>query len=472
MKNKRFFLIILAAFIIIQPLIDVLTMLSKNYSEGSITVGIIIRTFFMLVIIGWITYAALHSKEAKKYFFYLAGLAVLLIVNLVVNYLGRDPETYNLIEELSYFFKIVYFPVLFFGLVLVLKEMKLKGTDSKKQLVNYFLLSSLIISAVFIIAQLTGTSIKNYSWSKEGWSGWFNAGNEIGATMAILLPITALYAAHLTNSVKDIFKWIPFILLSISMLALGTKVGYGGIIIVLLSVFVGSIIMLIWKNATERKEQLKANLLVSFILLILLVVVTPFTPVFGNMFTHFDILGISIDKPDITASPNEEKTEAEEKASKENIEITGAQFENLIFSSREVYVERSKKEFMSASNTRQLFGLGNDRNHVITADQKLPKLIEMDFHDWFFSFGLLGFIYLISPLLWYSGRYIYRFFKEFKSKFDYFHILTGISFLLGIGIAYTAGHVFTAPSVSIYMAFLLAIIVIYDDNYGKIAKKI
>lgn len=469
MKNKQLFLAILASFLIIQPLIDVLTTMTMGLPNSNLTVGIVIRIVYMAAMVAWITYMALHSRRAKLYFAYLAGFAVLIIVNFGVNYSIKDP--YYLMEELTFYSKTVYFHLLFFGFLLVLGEMKKNGTNTKKQLINYFLVVSLIISSIFIIAQLTGTSIQNYSNVKEGWSGWFSAGNEIGAVMTVLLPITALFAVYQAYKMNVVVKWIPFILLSISMLALGTKVGYGGIIITLLTVIIGSVIMLVWKNRTEERKNVKANLIVSLALLILFLVITPLTPVFGNMFAHFNLLGISIENEspyiedeELSKEQNEVLKKEKEKQDNEHA-LTGAQVENLIFSSRENYVADYKRQFAEAPNMQQLFGMGYAGNYKIE-ESGLPrfKMIEMDFHDWFYSLGILGFIYIMGPLIWFSGIYIFRFLVNFKSKFDYFHLLTGVAFLLGIGIAYTAGHVFTAPQVSIYMAFLLATLIIVDSK--------
>lgn len=469
MKNKHLLLVILAAFIIIQPFIDILTALTMESSDSSLTVGIILRMVYMALMAAFITYAALHSGRAKLYFAYLAGFAILIIVNFVVNYSVKDP--YFLMEELSFYSKTVYFHVLFFGFLLVLEEMKKNGTDTKNQLINYFLIVSLIISSIFVIAQLTGTSIQIYSGVKEGWSGWFSAGNEIGSIMTVLLPITALFAVYRTYKIKDVVKWLPFILLSLSMLALGTKVGYGGIVITLLTVIGGSAIMLVWKNGSEEIKKVKANLIVTIGLLIILVIVTPFTPVFNNMFSHFNILGISFEEKvpyiideELTKEQNEVLKKEKKKHDKEQA-VTSAQVENLIFSSRENYVEDYKRQFMDAPNSQQLFGMGYAGNYKIE-ESGLPrfKMIEMDFHDWFYSLGIIGFIYIMGPLIWFPGIYIFKFLVNFKTKFDYFHLLTGVSFLLGIGIAYTAGHVFTAPQVSIYMAFLLAVLIIVDKK--------
>src|SRR5690606_21218117 len=150
--------------------------------------------------------------------------------------------------------------------------------DISGKTTKFFWLSGMIIGIVFIVAQITGTSLSNYSHTKVGFTGWFYAGNEIGAIMAIVLPIMALYGAEKTDSWKKPWAWIPFVLLSIGMLALGTKVGYGGIIIVLLSVLIGSLIMLFFMK--KKTANVKSNLLISAVLTVILVVITPATPVY------------------------------------------------------------------------------------------------------------------------------------------------------------------------------------------------
>ena len=446
----------LVAFIIIQPIIDILTTASILFIDIPLTIGVIIRLAYLAVMAGWIIYAATKSKRAKLYLLYLVGFAVLVIVNFVTSMTVKEP--FFVVEELTFYTKVVYFHVLFFGFLLLIEALAKNGTDTKKQLVNYFLIASGIISAVFIIAQLTGTSLANYARSKEGWTGWFYAGNEIGATMAILLPITALYAVNKMTAAKKFIHWIPFILLSISMLALGTKVGYGGIIIVLLSVLIGSLIMLLMKNKDTDKQVVKANVLVSIILLIVLSFTTPFTPVFGNMFAHLNILGISMGDKPVELDEFGEEIEIDEEEEEDPF-ITGKQFENLVFSSREQYAADYTRQFAEAPISQKLFGMGFAGNYDYPQPHKPLKMIEMDFHDWFYSFGIIGFLYMMAPIVYFALKYVWQFITNFKTRFTYFGILTGVAFLIGIGISYTAGHVLTAPSVSIYLAFIFAVLV-------------
>jgi len=318
-----------------------------------------------------------------------------------------------------------------------------------------FLTSSLMISAVFIIAQVTNTSMQNYARSKEGWTGWFYAGNEIGAIMSILLPITMLYAVQKTNKWSDIKYWTPFVALSVSMLALGTKVGYGGIIVVLLSTLIGSLALWVWK----KQLTFKMNSILSGLFLTVLIAVTPFTPVFNNMYAHLGILGIDFsNEEDPELGQGEEP--GEEDVLDEEPTINREQFQNLVFSSREAYAQNYEVQFAVAPTSQKLIGMGFAGNYDEPTKEEPIKIIEMDFHDFFYSFGILGFIYVIAPLIYFAGKYLLDFVINLKTRFNYFAVFTGISFLLGIGISYTAGHVLTAPSVSIYLAALLAVLVV------------
>lgn len=445
--NYKKLLIWLVLFIAFQPIIDSLTLASMFLLETSITVGIVVRAFYMLVLACLLVWLCKKSKISRIFTLYLVGLAILLLANLLLNMQVKDP--FYLFQELKFFNKVIYFHIIFLGLIMVYKELKERNYDITGNTTKYFWISGLIIGIIFVVAQITGTSLSNYEYTKIGFSGWFYAGNEIGGIMAIVLPIMALYAIQRTDSIRNPWAWIPFCILAFGMIMLGTKVGYGGIVIVLLSVMFGSLIMLLMK---DRSTTVISNLWISVILTVVLAIATPFTPIFGNMFAHFDLLGIDFeDQPE----PNTELTIEEQE---EEDRITNEQVQNLVFSSREKYEAAMRQEFLNAPLSQQLLGMGFAGNYDPVESGESPKMIEMDFHDWFYSFGWLGFIYLMAPLVWFSGRFVFRFVSNIKTYFTYFNVLYGVAFLLGIGIAYTAGHVLTAPAVSIYLAAILAML--------------
>lgn len=106
MKNQRF-LLLMVAFIVVQPVIDILTTATILWTDLSISVGIVLRTIFFLLMAILISYFAFQSKRAKYYFAYLVGLVILLVINVGMNMQVKEP--YYLVQELTFFNKAVYF---------------------------------------------------------------------------------------------------------------------------------------------------------------------------------------------------------------------------------------------------------------------------------------------------------------------------------------------------------------------------
>ncbi|MEK4027848.1 MULTISPECIES: O-antigen ligase family protein [Bacillaceae] len=457
MLNQKTFLLLLI-FLVLQPVIDVMTTASLMILNVNLTVGVIVRVLYMAVILLILLKLAFSSRLAKKYIFYLIGLAVVIGINIAVNMNLKDP--YFLFKELKFYNKVIYFPILFLGFNMLYLQLKKQRVPLIEKTTAYFLYSSIIISAVFIVSFLTGTSLSNYSHTKIGFTGWFFAGNEIGAIMAIILPVTAVYAIEKTKSFKTSYYWIPFILLSISMLFLGTKVGYGGIVIVLIAACISLLIIYLTK---ERTKKTRANMLVSLLLLAALAVSTPFTPVFNNMYAHLGILNIDINKEEpkkeVTEEPEEEPEDTQQEPT-----ITEEQLQNLVFSSREKYLADFKQDFAEAPVLQKMFGMGFAGNYEMPEPGKEPKMIEMDFYDLFFSLGIIGFLYLIAPLLYYAVRFIIYFVSQIRETFTIPYVMYGVGFILALGIATTAGHVLTAPAVSIYVAALMSMLMVHSGT--------
>ena len=92
-------------------------------------------------------------------------------------------------------------------------------------------------------------------------------------------------------------------------------------------------------------------------------------------------------------------------------------------------------------------------------------MIEMDFYDLFYSLGIIGFITYIGSFLFVLLKTAMAFLKNIKLIFEPNYIFILVSLLLGLGISYTAGHVFTAPSVSIFFGSILALLYVEIKNH-------
>jgi hypothetical protein len=459
LKNNRLLNLFLI-FIIFQPIIDALTTFSIVTLESSATFGMFIRVLYMGLGVLFILMNIKNSKLAKSFFIYLVILGATILLNLVINYFIKSP--FYIGQEVKFFIKVSYLNIVFLNFILVFKMLKDQGKNIYLKSIKFILYSALIIGSIMVVSIVTSTSLESYTYSKIGFTGWFFAGNEIGAIIAIITPLVALHAIRATESYKDIYKWIPFLLVAFSLLMLGTKVGYGALLIVLLiSAFICG--FLIWKskNKTNKSKYIK-SFSISTLLLVVLLVLTPFTPVFTNTYTHIEFLGIDLNSDDNDTKSQDDNDTANDKDSenKDNEQINKKQLQNLILSSREDYLAKHREDYISSPIPQKIFGLGFAGNY----ETEEPKMIEMDFYDLFFSFGILGFSIFIAPLVYFVVKSAIKIIKNIKEYFTPKYVLMLASIALTLGIAYFAGHVFTAPAVSIYFAFIFALLIVEIDE--------
>ncbi|MCQ6278670.1 O-antigen ligase family protein [Bacillus sp. EB600] len=424
---------LLLLFILIQPFLDLITSLSLRLLQSSLTIGLLVR--FAVLFFGLFYLFFLRKYPNKKRIIsYLIVLFVILCINLINNFYVKSP--FSISEELKFILKTCYFLVMLFAYSVVFKSVEKELLKSK--ILNYIVYAMTIIGIVMVIAAVTGTSYQSYEGGKAGYIGWFYAGNELSAILAMGFPIIVLTALK-----KSKWYWIPVFLVIFSLLSLGTKVGYLTILLVLC---IGLIFSLLNNFGVPNKEFKKipyVNILLTFFFLLGVIFYTPFSPIAKNMDIQMSWLGINknIDQP--KAEKNHEKKEVNH--------VTDAQVQNLVFSGREKFLHDQKNYFSHAPVSQKLFGMGYGGNYKTN-----PKMVEMDFHDLFFSFGIIGSLIFIAPLLFFLIRALINIFSHFRRNFHYENIFIGLAIILGVGIAYMAGHVLTAPGVSIYLAVLVS----------------
>ena len=102
-----------------------------------------------------------------------------------------------------------------------------------------------------------------------------------------------------------------------------------------------------------------------------------------------------------------------------------------------------------------------------------PKMIEMDFYDLFFSFRYhgIGFLLWVLPLLIVGLTVLVRLFKDPSQLLDESFMMYSTAIVLALGIAFVAGHVFTAPAVTIYFAAAAAYLFVIHFKQRQSIKK-
>ncbi|EJV63460.1 hypothetical protein BWGOE4_54130 [Bacillus mycoides] len=462
-------------FIILQPVLDLLTSLSIELLKVNATVGIMVR--FLIMAMGGI-YILIQAKERenRKFLIYLVLLGVILGIGFINNKLIKSPIVIT--EEVKFIGKALYIYIMLSSYILALKSLK-KTVNISDKVRNNIVYSTLIINVIMVISITTSTDFGSYEWMKVGSRGWFYAGNELGSILAIIFPIVVLYSIQKTKSVKHILYWIPSLLMIYSLIQVGTKVGMGSIGATLAAAIGIIVLQLLFDRRNPNKKSLVLNGLIAIVLLAGVVGTFKMTPLAQNMGIHNNYLSEQnvaqqgqkekeikekikkeekqhkVEKPEEKAKVEAEvKKELEKEQKKENQE-------NLIFSGRQVYEERHKQFFKEAPMSQKLLGMGYAGNYKYNEQkQPDPKLIEMDFHDWFYDFGIIGFALMMIPFIYYGFRILIAFVTRFKEIFNVKYGMISASLVLALGIAYIAGHILTAPGVGIYFVVLLAYLIV------------
>ncbi|WP_260471998.1 O-antigen ligase family protein [Bacillus sp. HMF5848] len=420
----------LLLFILFQPLLDLFTSLSIFLLKQDLTLGILIR--FAIMLLGLLYLLTVDDKKTKlQVLSYLGILFVFFAISLANNFLVKEPM--SIFAEGKNIAKLVYMTILLFSYYYAFRALRKKAANWDIKLQNYITYSMIVIGAVMIIASLTGTGIKSYESIKKGHQGWFFAGNELGAIMAICLPVVVYYALRNTKSWKTSYYWIPVVMIMFSLLALGTKVGWGAIAIVLAVSLGMSIIELFWK----KQKHLKYSIVINAVLLAIFFSISQYTPVYFNTNVHLGWVGV-----------DKEKIEENEVAIDD---ISEEGMTNIMLSGREKFLAMHKEYYAEAPTSQKLLGMGYAGNY-----EEEAKVVERDFHDLFYSFGSIGFVLFLLPYVVIALWLLVTFLRHFLELFNTKNILIGSGVVLALGIAYTAGHIFFAPAASIYLAIMIA----------------
>ena len=451
-KNGKF-AIFLMVFVMLQPLLDLTTSFTLLVLNMNITPGIIIRFLIMLISAFYILFAA-KEKSNRKFLYYLIALVVFFSVHLGINFFVK--EQFSLISELKSIAKIVYYIEMLIAFIIAFKDLKAKGTLERYFPLNVSI-AVWIINLVIIVSTLTGTGIRSYNGLyKNGHSGWFFAANELGTLLAIVFPIILWTAIKKTTDLKKSYHWIPVVLTGYSLFSIGTKVGFLAVLIGLSLSIVG--ILLSW--VINKSENTDKNHLLNIIILIILTIGTtvlmPYLPAFTNTTAHLQ----SLEKDQPKENGDTDKEEGDEISSEENLfgENEGPSrsiLDGVVYSGRDGFLTMHQEFFDRAPLSQKVFGMGYAGNY-----EETPKIIERDFHDIYYQFGFVGFILLLLPLVYYGVCILITVIKNISYFLSAKYILIAASLTLGLGIAYLAGHMLSAPAVSTYFSLILGYLLI------------
>ena len=181
MKKEKKFNLLVIVFMLIQPLLDVITSIQINNNINAISISLIIRGLFFLIVL----YYLLKNKERKFLFLFLVYFLLAISYQLAFT-------KNNFIVEISNIIQIFYLPIL----ILFFNKYNNKNISDKFVLILYFIyLNLILVPYLFGI----GYDITSRYVNKKGFFGLFYFGNEISGILIGLLPIVLNYVIKANN---------------------------------------------------------------------------------------------------------------------------------------------------------------------------------------------------------------------------------------------------------------------------------
>ncbi len=425
---------ILYIFLILQPIIDLITSIMARFTDSSITIGIFTRGLFLVILIAY-TLIFTRTKYRKKTIFYFSILALFLLLYFITKIDILKPTF--VMHEVINIFKYFYLPIAMICLLNCYEYFKL----NKNELQTIFIINVVVLASLIILPSITNTSFSSYSGNNSGSVGWFYAANEIGAVLTLLFPY--LYKLGYENKVIKLF--IFSMLVVAAMMIIGTKVAFLGMIFT-------EIVFCLYFFIIRKKITIKPFLVTLFILIISVCVI-PLLSVTSNLQNNIDNVNNQIE--DNETYKNQQNT-------------SFGKFLRIALSSRDIYLYNTFDIYKVSSFSDKIFGIGFSNRETIN-NQKIEKLIEIDAFDILFHYGIIGFIIYFGPLLWIYFKSLFKILKK-RLKICFYELLYLYAVTLLLGVSCLAGHICGAPAVSIYLIFTF--VLLYREVNGENLKKL
>lgn len=399
---------IVLIFLLLTPILDIITSLSIQVHHSSFTFGMILKILFLLILV-----FDLHFNSKCRYkkllivLLYMILLYGIIYVCLVLSQKGLDVFLY----ECQNVFRTFFLPVVlicFYGLA-----------EENRVTIKWQHLSSVFVIYIvlLLIPIVTNTGFESYAYSKSGNVGWFQSANEIGGIFSILLPF---YFLKIT-SFKLPIKIISLAIILYLSCSIGTKVPILSLAIVLFAFLSYQLIK--WINMKKWKVII-FSICATLLSLVAFYYIVPKTSFYKNIMVHLEFLEID-SVYDLLTIPK---------------------IDHFIYSERVTFLENTLDNYNKSPIINKLFGIGYVENYG--TDSVNLKMIEMDYYDIFFRHGWVGFICYFLPIfliLYKNGINKDTFFPQ------------QISLILIFLLALFSGHILVAPSVSTFVGAVIVL---------------
>ena len=432
---------ILCFFIIICPILDMLSFIFRNVFNTNISPSTILRPVIPIIVIIY-----LFFKEDKKFKLYtFLGFLILGIYGVIHLYLFTKVKTGSsysgVIHEAQY---IVNYSFMILNLFLYIYIFKDKNTEKLKKSILY---SACIYVGSIIISIITHTSSHTYLEEQMGYKGWFESGNSVGA---ILLLTMFIYINYIKDKKYRKIVIPLLVLLGIFLMFLiGTRVGLLGFILVISLYIIVEVFysLLHNKKVNKRIVGIGAGLIVAISICVV---------IFGST----------------TLERRKHLKEIESDISDENLKDNSHITGDLLDIKNKIDKNELEDGYMSETQKKSIMDLYNTANSmkISNNDQRMQQLIynvalvknqkslglilfgngyvanfrelilEMEIPAFLFNFGILGFILYFVPflLIFVYGLWIgIKNIKKVDDEYIMMELASGFTFALSFFSGYT-----------------------------------
>lgn len=381
---------------LILPFIDLITSFTERINGNIVSIGTIFKGILILFSGIYILFIT-KSKYKKKSIIYYLLLSIFSIIHILI---GNN----SYVSSVTQLIKFMFLPIIFIFLLNYNDDYKISYIEMKKILkYNVF-----FILTTILIAKLTNTGFNSYSDTvTTGVVGWYYSANEISGIITILFP---LFLEDILKNNKYSFILVMYVIFM--MMMLGTKTPLLGVLISLIALFIH--ILLKDKN---KKNIFKIVFFISYTVIL--------------FFNSSYLSNLN---------------------SGRYISTT-----NAVFSSRDIYLNNTTREYINHNLEEKLFGLGSANNKV------LEKYVEMDFYDLLYRYGIIGFIIFMIPFFKIVLKMM-EYALSHLNNYNYDKMILILITMLSLLIAFFAGHILSAPAVSIYFGITIILYMNIDKE--------
>lgn len=428
MKHQK----LLERYLLLLPIIDLITALLTRNTNIGITPGIIIKSIFLFIMILYIL------KTKSKYKKYSFGLLIFIILYTLGYYLFKPDilKGQYFINELTYIFKLIYFPLSFMGILCIFDD-----NNYKKEMIIRVLKKTLIIYALLLIIPIIfNSAYTTYPNKLKGYIGLFYAGNEIANIMILLFPMSYLFLE------RKNYKYLIVFPIILAILLIGTKVATFGCLII---AFITLLFSLIKNKFKISKLIIKCLAIFVFTLILSL-----------NSYAvyNYNYTKNNYYKDEQKEIVIDEANKAEVEAIKNNIlrfydKNKLSKIIKPLISGRDMLLANTLSVYNDINDDSNIwFGIGFSNTEKVN-NTNIARTMEIDICDLYFHFGIIGLIISLYPII-FIGYLLVINYKNLN--LNCYYLITIL--LLLAGISTLSGHVLCAPAVSIYLALYLLLI--------------